>query len=355
MNAILSKLSSKKSFLNGLGQQLKSLVRMSSTYCVKPPVILVVGNEDKNSTDLLTKIKSLVRSEKYLVYPATSATLAGQLWWQETALLVLNAHLTEETEQAALRKWVQANGKVLDFASNKVWQDDNRGFCFEVGSDKDGELATLLEQKLNIEVAMEEDETPSLTPGFLISSTKEFWDSFPPENSSEGLGLIFRPVPDLMPSVSLVPVLETESPEFDSSLYRETLTTRSLGQVIQFLFRLEEIPNSYSGSSLRALCGVNSVDPREMRLSRGHVGRWSTNQGQRKGRECVALAARLLHVLHPDLGRVRQGACLQAEYCSTPGCSCSCSGCEGDHGGCPEHKVAKRHIFEDGSRDRAKY
>jgi len=235
MNAILSKLSSKKSFLNGPGQQLKSLVRMSSTSCVKPPVILVVGNEDKNSTDLLTKIKSLVRSEKYLVYPATSATLAGQLWWQETALLVLNAHLTEETEQAALRKWVQANGKVLDFASNKVCQDDNRGFCFEVGSDKDGELATLLEQKLNIEVAMEEDETPSLTPGFLISSTKEFWDSFPPENSSEGLGLIFRPVPDLMPSVSLVPVLETESPEFDSSLYRETLTTRDLGQVAVYV------------------------------------------------------------------------------------------------------------------------
>ena len=78
MNVILSKLSSK----NGLGQQLKSLVRMSSTSCVKPPVILVVGNEDKNSTDLLTKIKTLVRSEKYLVYPATSATLAGQLWWQ---------------------------------------------------------------------------------------------------------------------------------------------------------------------------------------------------------------------------------------------------------------------------------
>ena len=47
MNVILSKLTSKKSFLNGLGQQLKSLVRMSSTSCVKPPVILVVGNEDK--------------------------------------------------------------------------------------------------------------------------------------------------------------------------------------------------------------------------------------------------------------------------------------------------------------------
>ena len=245
MNVILSKLSSKKSFFNGLGQQLKSLVRMSSTSCVKPPVILVVGNEDKNSTDLLTKIKTLVRSEKYLVYPATSATLAGQLWWQETALLVLNVDLSEEAEQAALRKWVQANGKVLDFASNKVCQDDNRGFCFEVGSDKDGELATLLEQQLNIEVAKEEEEMPRLTPGFLISSTKEFWDSFLPENPSEGLGLVFRPVPDLVPSVSLVPVLDTESPEFDSSLYKETLTTRALGQVIKFLFRLKEIPNSY--------------------------------------------------------------------------------------------------------------
>ena len=196
---------------------------------------------------------------------------------------------------------------------------------------------------------------PSLTPGFLISSTNEFWDSLPPENPSEGLGLIFRPVPDLVPSVSLVPVLETESPDFNSSLYKEALTTRALGQVIKFRFLLEEIPNSYSGSSLRALCGVNSVDPREMRLSRGNVGRWSTNRGQRKRRECVALAARLLHVLHPDLGQVRQGACLQAEYCSTPGCSCSCSGCEGDHGGCPEHKVAKRHIFEDYSIDSAKY
>ena len=215
---------------------------MTSAVCVKPPVILVVEEEERKSANLLTQIKNLVRSEKYLVYPATRTTLTGQPWQEETALLVLGVKLNDEPLQKVLLRWLQAGGKVLDFASNQGCLPDNHSFYFEAGSLGSGGLAALVESKLGIEVAKEEEEVVSLSPGFLVSSTGEFLDSLPNSNPPDASsGLIFRPTPDIEPSISQVPVIEARSPDFNSSLYGEALATRVLGQVTNFLHCLSTI------------------------------------------------------------------------------------------------------------------
>ena len=200
-------------------------------------MILVV--EKEKSAILLTQIKNLVRSEKYLVYPATSTTLTGQPWQEETALLVLGVKLNDEPAlQKVLLRWLQTGGKVLDFASNQGCLDENHSFYFEAGSLGSNCLAALLESKLGIELAKEKEEemASSLSPGFLVSSTKEFLDSLPDSNPPDAAsGLIFRPTPDMEPSISQVPVFEARSPDFNSSLYVEALATRVLGQVTHFL------------------------------------------------------------------------------------------------------------------------
>ena len=233
MNAILSRSSFPKISLTF--HQIKKSVRMTSALCVKPPVILVVEEVERKSTNLLTQIKNLVRSEKYLVYPATCTTLTGQPWQEETELLVLGVKLTGDPLQKVLLRWLQAGGKVLDFASNQGCLGGNHGSYFEAGSLGSAGLAALVESKLGIEVAKEEEEVAILSSGFLVSSTREFLDSLP--NSSPPIassGLIFRPTPDVEPSISLVPVLEARSPDFNSSLYREALATKVLGQVNHF-------------------------------------------------------------------------------------------------------------------------
>ena len=216
-------------------QLTKKPVRMTSTTCVKPPVILVVEEEERKSTNLLTQIKNLVRREKYLVYPATSTTLASQPWQDETALLVLGVKLNDDPLQKVLLRWIQAGGKVLDFASNQGCIDDKYKFYYEAGSLGSGGLAAVMESKLGIELEKEEEEVASLSPGFLVSSTKEFLDSLPDSNPPDASGLIFRPTSEMEPSISRVPVIEAESPEFKSSLYEGALVTRDLGQVTYFL------------------------------------------------------------------------------------------------------------------------
>ena len=130
---------------------------------------------------------------------------------------------------------------MLDFASNQGCLDDNYSFYFEAGSLGSDGLASLVESKLGIELAKEEEEKDtSLSPGFLVSSTKEFLDSLPKSNPPDASGLIFRPAPDLEPSISRVPVFEASSPGFNSSLYEEALATRDLGQVTHFLLLSEQ-------------------------------------------------------------------------------------------------------------------
>ena len=229
MNVILSRASSCISWTIHL---TKKTVRMTSTVCAKPPVILVV--EERKSTNLLTQIRNLVRREKYLVYPATCTTLTSQPWQEETALLVLGVKLNgdDDSLQKVLLGWLQAGGKVLDFASNQGCLDENHSFYFETGSFGSGSLAALVESKLGIEVAKGEEEVASLSPGFLVSSTRDFLDSLPNSNPPDASsGLIFKPPPDMEPSISQVPVFEATSPDFNSSFYEEALVTRVLGQV----------------------------------------------------------------------------------------------------------------------------
>ena len=231
MNVILSRPSSCK--ISWTIHLTKKTVRMTSTVCAKPPVILVVEDEERKSTNLLTQIRNLVRREKYLVYPATCTTLTSQPWQEETALLVLGVRLNgDDSLQKVLLGWLQAGGKVLDFASNQGCLDENHSFYFETGSFGSGSLAALVESKLGIEVAKGEEEVASLSPGFLVSSTRDFLDSLPDSNPPDGSScLIFRPPPDMEPSISQVPVFEATSPDFNSSLYEEALVTRVLGQV----------------------------------------------------------------------------------------------------------------------------
>merc|ERR1712172_306623 len=147
MNVILARLRFQKKSLN---LDLMKKPRMTSAACAKPPVILVVEEEGK-SANLLTQMRNLVRREKYLVYPATCTTLANQPWQEETALLVLGVKLSDGTLQKVLLRWLQAGGKVLDFASNQGCLDDNYSFYFEAGSLGSDGLASLVESKLGIE------------------------------------------------------------------------------------------------------------------------------------------------------------------------------------------------------------
>jgi len=125
---------------------------------------------------------------------------------------------------------------VLDFASNQGYLDDNHSSYSDAGSLGSGGLAALVESKLGIEVAKGEKEVAILSPGFLVSSTREFLDTLPNSSPSDGSsGLIFRPTPDMEPSISRVPVFEAKTPDFDSSLYGEALATRVLGQVAVYV------------------------------------------------------------------------------------------------------------------------
>ena len=205
---------------------------MTSTVCVKPPVILVV--EGEKSRCLLAQIKQQVRSEKYLVYPATCTILTNQPWQDETELLVLGVKLNDDRQEKVLLRWLQNGGKVLDLASNLGCLGDNHSLYVEAGRLGTLDLGDLMNSQLGIEVAMEQHEVESLSPGFLVSSTKEFIESLPSLAPPDAIGLVFRPAPDMEPGVNRMPVHETGSPDFSSSLYEEALVTRALGQVIHF-------------------------------------------------------------------------------------------------------------------------
>ena len=205
---------------------------MTSTVCVKPPVILVV--EGEKSQCLLAQIKQQVRSEKYLVYPATCTILTNQPWQDETELLVLGVKLNDDRQEKVLLRWLQNGGKVLDFASNLGCLSDNYSLYVEAGRLGTLDLGDLMNSQLGIEVAMEQHEVESLSPGFLVSSTKEFIESLPSLAPPDAIGLVFRPAPDMEPGVNRMPVHEAGSPDFSSSLYEEALVTRALGQVIHF-------------------------------------------------------------------------------------------------------------------------
>jgi len=254
------------------------LIRMNLS-SFKPPNILV---QKSTNTNLVDRVQAAIDPDKYVVYPVQTEQLLSTPWAKNTALLILQESVETDARDEVV-KYLENGGKVLDFSSNiDTVTHGYRNVDSDVESLENFELENILSEAFQIKTNKEREADYSA--GYMVASQNCLTSFFNSKRFAENktlsqsqITLEFSPNEEKNASEKYLPIKSDEPPNFNSSLYLESLNTRSLGQP---LIMVPVISSSMVPFSGRPIGHGFTVVPQRQLSGRGRGGnKWLSPEG----------------------------------------------------------------------------